>query len=155
MGWYNTIAKPGGLSNLPQCMSYYEKELIDARKELSMDGIKLETVHRRLPGIFEYRYGQLQEVEAILEHLNIELRKVKSTVFQKYQNQFNRSLTSRDAEKYTEGDSTYVNMAILVNDFALIRNRYLAVMKGLEQVSWQSSNVNRLRVNGIDDAMLD
>jgi hypothetical protein len=37
-----------------------------------------------LPGITEHRFNQLQEIEAILEHLNIELRRERSKVFRKY-----------------------------------------------------------------------
>jgi hypothetical protein len=155
MDWYKKISRKDGLSNLPECITYYENELVDARKEFDLKGKSLEHIHSKLPSIFEYRYAQLQEVEAILEYLNIELRRVKSTIFKEYMTKSNRVLSTRDAEKYTEGDRRYVDMAILVNDFALIRNRYLAVSKGLDQVSWQAGHITNLRRAGLDDARLD
>ena len=40
----------------------------------------------------------------------------------------------------------------IVNDFALIRNQYLGITKGLDQKQWQITNIVKLRVAGMEDA---
>ena len=37
-----------------------------------------------MPGIVEQRFNQLQEIEAILQYMNIELRRLRPKHFKKY-----------------------------------------------------------------------
>ena len=103
--WYNKTKN--NLSELINCITFFELELDKARLECGMKG-NLEKLSREMPGIVEYRFNQLQEIEAILEHLNIELRKLRSAVFRKFTEHYNKALSSRDAEKYI--DKARVNL---------------------------------------------
>ena len=107
-----------------------------------------------MPGIVEERFGQLQEIEAILEFLNIELRKLRSQVFRKYLENYQRALSSRDCDKFVDGDQSVVDFEILINEFALIRNKWLGITKALDVKQWQLSNIVKLRTAGLDDATL-
>jgi hypothetical protein len=46
-------------------------------------------------------------------------------------------------------------MATLINEVALVRNKYLALIKGLDVKQFQISNIVRLRIQGMEDAHLD
>ena len=105
-----------------------------------------------MPGIVEHRFNQLQQIEAILEYLNIEQRRLRSKTFVRFFENYNRALSSRDAEKYVDGDSDVVDMAKIINDFALLRNQWLGITKGLDQKQWQITNIVKLRVAGMEDA---
>ena len=105
-----------------------------------------------MPGIVEYRFNQLQEIEAILNYLNIELRRLRSSFFKKYLENYQRALSSRDVEKYVDGEADVVDYEKLVNEFALIRNNYLGILKALDQKQWQITNIVKLRVAGMEDA---
>lgn len=150
--WYYVVTSD--IAKLPDCIKYFDDEYNEAVKELTFKGNTLERHGANLPGIVEHRFGQLQEIEAILEHLNILLRKTKSEVFKKYLDHYNKALTSRDAEKYSESDPAYVDMLMLVNEFALMRNKFLGITKGLDQKSWMVGHITRLRVAGLDDAQI-
>lgn len=151
--WYSKIT--ADISEIANCIDYFDNELKDARQELVIKNQQIQSIGAKLPGLVEYRFNQLQEVEAILEYLNIEHKKVKVKTFRKFLEHYNKSLSSRDAEKYTEGEPEVVNSMLLVNEFALLRNRYLGVIKGLEQISWMIGHVTRLKVAGLDDAIVD
>jgi hypothetical protein len=149
MGWYNTVTTD--LSKLDQMIAYYEKELIQAKSEVKLFG-SLEKNMSMLPGIVEYRFSQLQEIEAILNFLNIQLRKIRRTFFQKYLENYNRALTSRDAEKYTDGQDEVIDCEIMINEVSLIRNKYLGIMKALDHKGYMMGHITKLKVVGIDDA---
>lgn len=152
--WYSKIsADPNDLSPLVECIAYYEKELEEARTEVNISG-SLEQSSAALPGIVEHRYTQLQEIEAILEFLNIRFRKVKGASFKKYLENYNRQLSSRDAEKYADADTDVIETAMLVNQFALLRNYYLAIHKALDIKAYQVSNLVKLRCAGLEDATI-
>ena len=104
-----------------------------------------------LPGVTEHRFNQLQEIEAILEHINIQLRKTRSRVFRNFLESYNRTLTSRDADKYVDGDDDVINLTQLANQFSLLRNKYLGIMKGLDTKQWQIGHIVKLRTAGMED----
>ena len=107
-----------------------------------------------MPGIVEHRFNQLQELEAILEFMNIELRKLRSSFFKKYLENYQRALSSRDVEKYVDGENDVCDYEKIINEFALIRNKWLGVLKALDQKQWQITNIVKLRVAGMEDATL-
>ena len=150
-GWYNKVSD--NLSNIIDCIDFYETELLDAKKECFIKG-NVERNSASLPGVTEHRFNQLQEIEAILEHIHIQLRKTRSKVFRNFLESYNRTLTSRDADKYVDGDDDVVNLTSLANQFSLLRNKYLGIMKGLDTKQWQIGHIVKLRTAGMVDISL-
>lgn len=151
MKWYRRVTSD--LGNLPDFIAYYETELEEAKLEVSTKG-NVEKNLAALPGITEHRYNQLQEIEAVLNFMNIELRKLKRKHFKTYLEHYNRALTSRDAEKYADGEDEVVDYEILINEVAMIRNRYLGIMKAIESKNFMLGHITRLRTAGMEDATL-
>jgi hypothetical protein len=151
MGWYSEVSRDVG--KIPQAVSFFENELNDARQEVKLKG-NVERAAAEMPGIVEHRFNQLQEIEAILHYLNIELRRLRSSYFKKYLENYQRALSSRDVEKYVDGEADVVDYEKIINEFALMRNKWLGLLKGLDQKQWQITNVVKLRVAGMEDASL-
>ena len=151
MGWYSEISRDVG--KIPDAIQYFETELIQARAECKLVG-NVEKSAAAMPGIVEHRFNQLQEIEAILNYLNIELRRLRSSYFKKYLENYQRALSSRDVEKYVDGEADVVDYEKIINEFALMRNKWLGVLKALDQKQWQITNVVKLRVAGMEDATL-
>lgn len=151
MSWYNQINQD--VTFISDAINYYEAELIAAKKECKITGV-IEKAIADMPGVIEYRYNQLQEIEAILEFLHIELRKLRSYHFRKYLENYQRSLSSRDCDKYVEGETDIVEMEKLINEFALIRNKWLGITKALDQKSFAMNNIVKLRCAGLEDATI-
>tara|TARA_B100000902_G_scaffold5970_3_gene7823 strand:+ start:3272 stop:3733 length:462 start_codon:yes stop_codon:yes gene_type:complete len=150
-GWYNSVVDD--LSKIVESIDHYENELQQAKYECSIKG-SLEKSSAALPGITEHRFNQLQEIEAILEHLNIELRKERSKTFRKYLESYNRQLSSRDAEKFVDSEDSVINLTHLCNQYSLLRNKYLGIMKGLDTKQWQIGHITRLRTAGMEDIVI-
>jgi hypothetical protein len=146
--WYSKIT--ADLSNLPDFINYYEQELVEAKLDCRVGGL-IEKNITALPGITEHRFNQLQEIEAILNHLNIQLRKIRRKHFQKYLEGYQRALTSRDAEKYVDGEDEVIDFETIINEVALLRNRYLGILKGMESKNFMLGHVVRLRAAGMED----
>jgi len=151
MGWYSEISRD--VSKIPDAVAHFDKELIQARIEVKLKG-NVERAAAEMPGIVEHRFNQLQEIEAILNYLNIELRRLRSSYFKKYLENYQRALSSRDVEKYVDGEADVVDYEKIINEFALMRNKWLGLLKGLDQKQWQITNVVKLRVAGMEDASL-
>ena len=150
-GWYSTVSRD--ITEIPNAILYYEGELNAARQEVKLSG-NIERASAALPGIVEHRFHLLQEIEAILNYLNIELRKLRSSFFKKYLENYQRALSSRDVEKYVDGEKDVVDYEHIINEFALLRNKWLGILKALDQKQWQLTNITKLRVAGMEDASL-
>jgi hypothetical protein len=151
MNWYTRIT--ADLTQIPNFILHYENELEKARQDVRIYG-KIEKNLADLPGITEYRFSQLQEIEAVLNYLNIQLNKIRRKHFQKYLENYNRSLSSREAEKYVDGEDEVIDYETIINDVALVRNKWLGVMKGLESKNFQLGHITKLRVAGMEDIVL-
>jgi len=146
--WYSRVV--ADLGNIPDFIAHYERELDEARKECKIGGL-IERAIKELPGNTEHRFNQLQEIEAVLNYLNIQLRKIRRKHFQKYLENYARALTSRDAEKYVDGEDEVIDYETIINEVAYLRNRWLGIMKGLDSKQWQMGHVVRLRTAGMED----
>jgi hypothetical protein len=151
MNWYDKVTRD--ISNIPTAVSFYEAELLAAKQDVRVSG-SLEKAAANMPGIVENRFNQLQEIEGILEYLNIELRRLRSQHFRKYLENYQRALSSRDCEKFVEGEADVVDFEKIINDFALLRNKWLGVIKALDIKQWQVSNIIKLRTAGLEDATI-
>jgi hypothetical protein len=146
--WYSKVVTD--LGAIPDFIAHYEQELGQAKHDCKIGGLVEKNI-TALPGITEHRFNQLQEIEAILNHLNIQLRKIRRRHFQKYLEGYARALTSRDAEKYVDGEDEVIDFETIINEVALLRNRWLGIMKAMESKNFMLGHVVRLRAAGMED----
>lgn len=149
--WYNRIVSD--IAELPAFLDFYYSEMEAAKKDVRISGL-IERSISQLPGITEHRFNQLQEIEAVLNFMNIQSRKIRRRHFQKYLENYPRALSSRDAEKYVDGEDEVVDYELLINEVSLLRNRWLGVMKGIESKQWQLGHIVKLRAVGMEDVTL-
>jgi hypothetical protein len=149
--WYSKVV--ADLSNIPDFITHYEHELDEAKRDCRVGGLVEKNI-TALPGLTEHRFNQLQEVEAVLNYLNIQLRKIRRKHFQKYLEGYARALTSRDAEKYVDGEDEVIEFETLINEVALLRNRFLGILKGMESKNFMLGHIVRLRAAGMEDVQV-
>ncbi len=151
MQWYTRCRDD--MSLLPDMLEFFNKELADAQTETKIRG-SLEKNSQDLPGIVSHRFNQLQEIESVLKFLNVKYDKMRSDHYRRYLERYNRELSDRSIEKYIDGESDIVDMNNLINEVALVRNKYLGIMKGLDAKGFSLGNITRLRIAGMNDAEL-
>lgn len=149
--WYNKVSQD--LNVLPDFLDFYRMELENSKSERVVRG-NLEKNIAALPGITETRFNQLQDIEAVLNFLNIQLRKIRRKHFQNYLEKYAKALSSRDAEKYADGEQEVVDFEVLIGEVALLRNQYLGAIKALESKNFMLGHLVRLRTAGMEDVEL-
>jgi hypothetical protein len=144
--WYNKIASD--LSEVASAIDYYNNELVVAQSEPKITG-NIEKNIQELSGMMSYRFGQLQDIEAILKYLNIKYDKMRSDFYRRYSEHYNKELTDRSIEKYIDGEPDIISMSILINEISLVRNRYLALIKGFDTKQYMLTNMVKLKIAGL------
>lgn len=127
--------------------TYYE----EAKTDIKIQGLLIEN-SKQMPTLVEKRYAQFEDVNSVLELLETELRKTKSIHFKRYTENYQRQLSSRDIEKYIDGEVDVVELALKVNRISLLRNKFAGITKALESKQYQISNIVKLKVAGLDDS---
>jgi len=150
--WYYKVT--ADYSELPACLEYFSSEAEHARKELSMKG-RLEEHAAKLPVVTERRFSQLQVLNAICKAFEIERDKAKSHHYKKFLEHYNKTLSSRDAEKYAEGEKDVVDLELLINEICMVRNVFTGIVKGLDNKSYTINNITRLRQAGLEDSNVE
>ena len=89
MNWYNEVSR--NINKIPDCIKYFEQEYDEAKKECRIFG-NLEKASASMPGVVEHRFNQLQQIEAILEYLNIEYRRLRAKTFRTFLENYNKAL---------------------------------------------------------------
>lgn len=146
--FYNKIVE--SMENLPEFLDYYYNQLDSAKYEVKISGV-IEKNLRDLPGVTEHRFNQLQEVEAVLNYMNIQLRKIRRKHFQSYLESYQKALTAREVDKYVDGEDEVVEYEELINEVALLRNKWLGLMKGLESKNFMLGHLTKLKSAGMED----
>lgn len=149
--WYGKIVND--MSELSNFTAYYENQLQAAKQEVSING-RLELNIKELPAITETRFSQLQEIEAVLNYLNIQARIIRKEKYIEYERYKQKALSAREVEKYIDGEEDVVDFEVIINGIALLRNRYLGIMKGLEAKNFMMGHIKGLRTAGMEDIEL-
>ena len=153
--WYYRVAKdPSNFYGpLGEALEYFHGQYEQARKELKPGrGNNMSEYAADLAGAVEYRYGQLQELEAILEFVRIQYDKIRGERKRNFLEHYNRQLTDRQASEYADIEDEVLMLREFIQQVALVRNLYLGISKGLEVLHYQLSNITKLRVAGLEDA---
>jgi hypothetical protein len=149
---YNDLIADWSL--LPEFLDYFEVEAIAAKKELVMVG-RIETVSREIPLIMDKRFTQLQILNATVDYFEKHLEKKRSDLYRKYLENYQKALSSRDVEKYVNGEKDVVDIALIINEISLMRNIFVSITKAIDAKSYQVNNITKLRTAGLEDATID
>lgn len=141
-------------STLPEFIQHFESEALEAKEQLVISG-KLEGIAKVIPTIMDQRFTQLQILNASIEHFEKQLDIIRAKLYRKYLENYQRSLTSRDVEKYVNGEPEIVDMAMIINEIALMRNIFISITKAIDALSFQVHNITKLRSVGLEDATID
>lgn len=142
------------ISFLPDFLEYFENESIAAKNSLVMTG-SIEKISKDIPYEMDRRFTQLQILNAAIEYFERQMDQIRAKYHRKYLEQYQRSLSTRDVEKYTNGEPEVVDMALVINEIAIMRNVFISITKSIDAKSFQVNNITRLRVAGLDDAKID
>ena len=134
---------------------YYENLYETAKDDVRPKrGTSVESLSTRLPGMVEERYGQLYDLESILELLENRYKKVKQDETKRFFEFYQRSLTYAQAKDYAEATDEVQLIHSAIQRVAAVRNLYMGLYKALDTLQFQISNVVKMRCAGLDDASL-
>jgi hypothetical protein len=152
--WFHKVtADPAVYPTLAQALLYFFNEYDKSGEDIRPPrGTKLWDVSVKLPGVMEYRFGQLQEIEALLKLLEIRYDKLYTEKKRHFLENYNRNVSDRQASEMANVEQDVIEVREFIQQTALIRNLYLGLIKGLETLHYQMGHLVNLRRAQIEDA---
>lgn len=138
---------------LLEVLNYFNSEYENAKSETKIDG-EIRKKVSELPSNYENRFSQLQEIEAILRHFEIKMSQKKSDYYKRFLENYNRNLSSSDIKIYIDGQPEIIALNQIINEIALVRNKFLGLTKGFECANYQLSNLSKLLASGCDTMII-
>jgi hypothetical protein len=114
-------------SLLSDAIAFYATEYVSAKEDVEISLRKLEREKMGSSHVFEYRLSQLQDLEAILKTLNINLMMLRKKLYKK----FLEDTPKANIDFLVDIDDNVNALENSINEVALMRNLYLGILKGL------------------------
>lgn len=146
--FYDEIKKD--FKKIQEFLDFYNKEYEEASKEIIISGNVVEQL-KQLPQQNTYRFTQLQEIEAVLRYVEILRDEQISQQWVKYTEHYKKLLSAGEKKNYVMGEPTVIQFEKLVNEVALVRNKFLAITTGFNNKNYDLSSMVKLKVAGVDD----
>lgn len=142
------------IDNVITYIDKYEKAIDAAEETLAYDGRKIEDICKNLPLITHKYKSYAAELKSLQEYLEFKREEVEGKKWKGFNEGYSRQLSAKDISQYIKGDKDYVHHTELILEVIHLRSQMNAVLDGIECLHWQSSNIVKLRVASLEEAVL-
>lgn len=144
-------------ADLKNVLNYIDKaqaELDNSEPVFDMHGKKLEYLCKMQPH-YLVRYKKCHsDMKSIYDLVSSKRDVVQSRLWRKYNEGYQRALSTRDIQSYISGEPEYVQLTELMLEVAHIRDQFDDIVKALESMAWMLSHITKQRVAEIQDTVL-
>lgn len=150
-----SLNSPDDLIKAVEGAMYYKEKHAELAKEINEVKGSIERWASKIGGMTEYCFRQLQDLEAILDYLETKEKSTRSKAYIRFSEHYAKALSHTQVNSYVDSDGDLQNVRDVMQQVAYSRNIFIGLMKALEAINYQLSNVTKLRVAGLDDATLN
>jgi hypothetical protein len=140
-------------NSITAVLEHFEEEYLKGKEEIKIKGKLIDCISQ-LPCLYEQRFAQLQELEAILGFFETKMKSIKSSLYQKLVSSSARALNSNDVKMYIDSDKNVVEIQLVINDITLTRNKFISLTKGFEAGEYMLNNITKLQCAGLDTIII-
>jgi hypothetical protein len=142
------------LSEILPILEKYDTKCKAAETIFQLEGRKLEEIMRTIPH-YQASYDQsFQELKGIEEWLNVMKDKNVGKKWKKYTESYSRQLTTKDIQAYIAAEKEIVEYNQLLVEVTHLKNSCESIVEAIKQMGWMMSNVTKLRIAEMQDAVL-
>jgi hypothetical protein len=131
-----------------------QAQLEAAGPVFDLNGRKLEEMCKNHAHHLVY-YDQIRiNLKSLLELMETKRNTIESKLWRKYNEGYQRALSSRDIQAYIAGEPEYVAASEMILEINNVKEQAQAVVKAIEDMGWMLSHMTKLRVAEMQDAIL-
>ena len=142
------------LSNLPEFLEKYSKELENFEKNLSLRNKNIQTACMEQPAWASF-YDQMRvELETLVDYLEMKVKESRTIAFKTIIEHSKINYSERQIERIIDGDSKYMSYQTLYLEARELYLKAKSVVSQFEQRGYALNNIVKIRVAQLEDVIL-
>lgn len=139
------------LERLPDFISEYEQDIVDAKKHIAIDGKSLALANKEQASWQVYYAMRRSEVYVVLKYMEFLVEKTRGRLFKSYTERGNRDLSDRAKERYIDNEDIYLSKHELYLEVKEIYDKFDAIVDGFKSRGFALNNLTRLRIESLEN----
>lgn len=139
---------------LPNILDEYETALDGVKANLAIKGKKLEHANREHATWQSYYDERRIELHTLVKHFEIQLAKVRGSLFRQYTENFSRELNDRQKEQYINHDDEFLKASGIYLEVKDLHDRYVGVVDAYRSRGFALNNITKIRVAALEDVTI-
>ena len=142
------------LANIDIYLDRYKKFIEDNKPFFIIEGVKLETVCKRLPGLAaEFRIIGV-ELKSMSGYLEFRRETTEGELWKKYIEGSKRHMAPKDIQMYSKQDPDIIMLSELILEVDHLRLQIAECVEALNMLHWQLSNITKIRIASLEESVL-
>lgn len=137
--------------NLPKVLSQYSNDISDVENVVRLSGKKVGYANIENPAWQLYYDQRRVELLTLMKFFDMEVQKVRSRLFKKYKESYNRDLNEREINRYIDNEIDYLNQYELYLEVKELHDKYQAAVDALAARAYALNNITKLQVAALED----
>ena len=101
------------------------------------------------------RYDEIRaELKALRNYYDGKAKRRRGSLYREYLEQYQRSLQKQDIEQYINSDKRWQSADDVYQEVALIHDKFDSLVEAFRGKGWAISHIVKLRVSGLEDAIV-
>lgn len=137
------------LTELPSLIKQYEHDLSNYASTLSISGKTLEQALKEQATWSAYYGERASELGIIIKYIESLSKKVRGTLFVKYNENYSRQLGERVVEKYIDREEDYHDIHVVSLEVQELHDKYKSVLDAFNRRGFALRDLTTAKVNDI------
>lgn len=146
------------INDLTTIVKYIDaaREYLDSAEDryLNFDQNNLEAISKQHAKNLYKTSKAINEMKGIEDTMAAKLKQVESKHWKKYNENYQRALSTRDIQAYIAGEPDYVMLMELQLEVQFIKRQLEALFEALKAMGWQIKTVTELRIHELQDVIV-
>jgi len=138
-------------AKLPVILAEYESVLEDAKKNIEIEGKRLEIANREQPVWMNYYFQKKIELNTLVKYIESQVQRVRGKLFRSYDSTMQRDLSDRAKDKYIDNEDAYLEMFEIYLEVKETYDKYSALVDVMQQRGYSLNNITKIRVASLED----
>lgn len=157
--WFQTVVSAGTAGDADllvalQAVDAYADEYSEAKKDLRVDGERIENIAAKIPGMTDHRWAQVMDLNSIVDYLEHRERRALFDEMQRMMDHYQRQLTYQQYKDYADTSDPVQTIRLVRQQVGDVFNLFQGIHKGIDALNYQVSNITKLRTAGCEDATI-
>lgn len=134
------------LNKLPEILASYEADLENIEEIIKLKGKTISEANKENPSWIHYFQQRTSELKVLVDYFELQVNRVRGSLFKQYTENYQRELSERAKEKYIDHEEKFVQMNEIYLEIKELYLKFQGVVDALNARGYALNNLTKLIV---------